>query len=169
MGMCPAQRRPRRLGPAVESLEGRVVLSTLAHPASVQAAALVRGLSYLFLNGTVQGTYRETVRGMDAPITDHLHGSGSPTPLGRSLVVGQLTGVGQAKGEVRLTNARGSITLFLHGPIQGDLGGPDSGTYEFHTARGAEAYARVFGSGSVDVVIDGSTFSLTFHGRPNIY
>jgi hypothetical protein len=165
-------RRTRRSQPGLESLEGRAVLSTVLPGVTVHPAAVVQGTEYLFLNGKAQGTTRSVPTNPDGGATLALEGSGRITPLGQVRVSGTLHGTGfiqqgQAGGTLRLTNARGSVTLSLVGPTQRGFLPPPSGTYSFTVESGTGAYAHTLGTGTVDVALHGRSFSLAFHGDPN--
>ena len=171
--MSNAYRRRTRKRPTVEPLEERKAPSTLHLTASITPAALVRGAHYLFLNGTADGTFKST----PSPIPDlgssiQLRGHGKLTTLGKVEVSGNLVGTGfiasgNAGGAIKLTNAKGSLTLNLTGPSQPGFTVPQAGTYQFTFEKGTGAYAKDVSDGSVDVSFSGSTFTLTFHGSPN--
>ena len=167
--MTPMKRRPRRLLPSVEGLEGRVVLSTIVSPPPLHAAVSAPGMRYLALEGTIRVKFHEQVPTfMDAPTNDYLLGSGVVSPLGRSSVSGLIsTDFGQiGTSAVRLTNARGSLVVFLGSVVGSGQSGPDSVAFDFHIKLGQGAYARTVGIGTVNVSSDGTTYSLTFHGTP---
>jgi hypothetical protein len=166
-------RRTNRTRLGIEPLEGRAVPSTGLHPgAAIHTSALVQGTQYLFLNGEAHGTTRTVRTNPDAGTTVALDGSGRVSPLGQVHVSGTLHGTGfiqqgQAGGTVRLSNARGSVTLSLEGPTQGGFTPPPSGTYRFTVESGTGAYAHALGTGTVDVTFRGRSFTLAFHGDPN--
>jgi hypothetical protein len=156
----------------IEPLEGRAVLSAVHPGVAVHPAAVVQGAQYLFLNGQVHGTSRNVPTNPDAGATLALEGSGRVTPLGQVHLSGTLHGTGfiqqgQAGGTIRLSNARGSVTLSLVGPTQNGFTPPQSGTYSFTVESGTGAYAHSLGTGTVDLALRGRSFTLTFHGAPN--
>jgi hypothetical protein len=173
--MTYRKRTARNTTPRVESLEGRVVLSTVAAPhpgGGITGASLVRGASYLFINGTAHGTAHATPGMPDTGAVVALHGTGMLTPLGNVRVSGNLVGTGfiqqgNATGSIVLTNARGSVTLHLDGPSQPGFTPPGSGTYQFSIQRGTGAYAHTIGTGTVDLTLSATSFTMTFHGAPN--
>jgi hypothetical protein len=161
------------MGPRVEPLEGRALLSTADPGAVVVPTALVRGVEYLFLNGSAHGTVQHKHGNPDTGAIVELHGSGRLTPLGKlSHLSGTLVGTGfiqegHAGGTILLSNARGSVTLSLVGPLQGGFTAPSSGTYHFTVAKGTGAYAHDVGTGTVDLTLGAQSFTMTFHGEPN--
>lgn len=174
--MSKPDRRTRRAELAVEPLEGRVVLSTVHHMAAVNPAALINGVGYLFLNGTLHGKASTPTA---PPIPDigsslSIQGQGKLSPLGSVRFSGTLHGTGfvatgEATGSLTLTNKRGSVTLSLEGPPQPGFTPPGSGTYQFHVTGGTKAYKKDIGSGTVDITLANGKITLTFHGSPNRY
>ena len=76
------RRRPtNRVALSLESLEGRVVLST-SHVAAVAVpAALVKGVTYLYLQGSGQGTFtHHQAPNPDLPSADAIKGIGPLQP-----------------------------------------------------------------------------------------
>ncbi len=171
--MSDANRRKRRTGPTVESLEERKTPSTVHPMSAVHPTALVRGVGDLFLNGTVTGTFRTN----PAPLPDlassiRLTGHGKVSPLHKVTVSGAISGTGliatgQASGTIKLTNVKGSVTLNVTGPSQPGFSSPQAGTYQFTFAKGTGAYAKELSDGTVDLSFSGNNFTLTFHGAPN--
>jgi hypothetical protein len=165
-------RRTRRVQLGLEPLEGRAVLSAMHPGAAIHSAALVQGTQYLFLNGTIHGTTRNVPANPDTGATLALEGSGRLSALGQVHLSGTLHGTGfiqqgQAGGTIRLTNARGSVTLSLVGPTQAGASAPQPGTYAFTVESGTGAYERALGTGTVDLAFRGRSLTLTFHGAPN--
>ena len=65
--MSIERRRWKRRALSLESLEGRVVLSTSSHLAGAMVpAALVKGTTYLYLQGSGQGAFTH----QQAPLPD---------------------------------------------------------------------------------------------------
>jgi hypothetical protein len=165
-------RRTRRTQPGLEPLEGRAVLSAVHPGVTVHPAALVQGAQYLFLNGQIHGTTRDVPTNPDTGATVALEGSGRLSALGQVHLSGTLHGTGfiqqgQPGGTIRLSNARGSVTLSLVGPTQGGFTAPPSGPYRFAVQGGTGAYAHAVGTGTVDVTLGARSFTLAFHGDPN--
>jgi hypothetical protein len=156
----------------VESLEGRIALSTSYVPGAAVSAALVKGATYLLLGGSGRGTFRQPRHLPDVGVTDVFHGKARLSRLGAVKVTGALSGTGfilqgHAAGSLILRDARGSVTSDLTGPPEGGSRAPGSGTYTFAITGGTGAYARAIGTGKVDLVLGSGTFAMTFHGDPN--
>jgi hypothetical protein len=168
------RRRMKRLGLEIESLEGRVVLSTSSHMATaVVPAALVKGVTYLYLQGSGEGTFKHhQVLPADIASTDVFKGTAHLGRLGTVKVSGSLTGTGfiaqgHATGTLTLSNSRGSVTLTLTGPSQGGFLAPGSGTYTFAVKSGTGAFAHAIGTGKVDISLGSNMFRMSFQGDPN--
>jgi hypothetical protein len=165
--------RARRPEFRVEALEGRVVLSGAHASVAVSPAALIQGTSYLFLNGTVKGTYTTSMHAPDTGAMLTLQAKGTVTPLGQVTAKGTLHGPGFIKsgpisGTVTLTNKKGSVTLSLVGPVVPGFTPPSSGTYQFTFQKGTGTYANDIADGTVSVKLTkDNSISLTFHGAPN--
>jgi hypothetical protein len=171
--MGAESRRAGRPEPSCESLEGRVVLSTSHVATAAVPAALVHGVTYLFLNGSGHGTFsRSPVPIADVGVTDVFQGRALLGQLGTVTLAGSLTGTGfiaqgHATGTLTLKNTRGSVTLTLTGAPEGGFQAPQSGTYTFAVESGTGAYARTVGTGKVDLALGSGTFTMAFHGDPN--
>jgi hypothetical protein len=171
--MSVDRRRTKGLEPSYEWLEGRVVLSHSHVAGALVPAALVKGKTYLFLNGSGQGTFSQSPsRPADLGVTDVFKGGAVVNQMGTVRLAGSLTGTGfiaqgQATGALTLANGRGSVTLTLSGPPQGGFQPPKSGTYTFAIASGTGAFAGAVGTGKVDLMLGGGTFTMNFRGDPN--
>jgi hypothetical protein len=149
--------RRREMKPqVVESLEGRAVPSALApQPPSGVVALMAQGHS-IQPSGTIRGTLT-VQRGIpDVGNTDVIRGQGRLRTLGQVQASGsvQTTGfiaVGRAEGSLRLTGAKGSVTLVLQGPKQSGFG-PLPDHFQYVIQGGTGALAKATGSGTVDVV-----------------
>lgn len=110
------RQRPRR--PEIESLEGRAMLSEMAHGAALPAAYVSASrVSTLALSGTVRGLSPDPLGHQVLTLS----GIGQVRPLGRVTLSGSVdpTGTifsGRPPGVIQLTNGRRSVTLDLYGP-----------------------------------------------------
>jgi hypothetical protein len=150
----------------VEPLEGRALLSAAPLQASVAPASLVRGFSYLFVNGTAHGTVDAVPTIADAGTGVKLHGSANLSGIGKASLSGTLSGTGfimqgNASGTITLTNHQGSVIFRLTGPSQRGFSAAPSGPYGFYVAGGTGRYAHTVGHGTVDVSYNSHSFSLT--------
>jgi hypothetical protein len=179
-------RRPSRRVLQLERVEDRMVLSTLitapapvpattaaVNPAPAGADILVKPLVFIDLNGSAHGRTRRVPTPPDVGPVLALEGTGTVSPLGSVHVSGTLHGTGfikggRAGGVITLSNARGSITLDLVGPIEPPFTGPPSATYLFHIdpSKDTGAFAHDVGFGSVKVTLVDGTFRMQFHGAP---
>lgn len=173
--MMSQDRRTKRASIGVEFLEGRVVLSTATTGMITPlGGALVHGISYLDLQGSAHGSLTKIVGNPDVGTTVKLQGSGVVSGLGSVHVRGMIHGTGfiangHVQGSITLSNAKGSFTLQLQSPTSGGFTAPGSGTYTFTSSKGTGAYQHDFGNGTVDLVLGSKSFTLNFHGRPNVY
>ena len=171
--MSIERRRAKRLAPSIESLEGRVVLSTSYVAGAAIPTALVKGGTYLYLQGSAQGTFTHHQAPVaDLPSTDAIKGPAHFRRLGTFKVSGSLIGTGfiaqgNATGTVTLSNARGSVTLALLGPPQGGFLAPGSGTYTFAVKSGTGAFAHAIGTGQIDIALGSNIFEMSFQSAPN--
>ncbi|MFO0950052.1 MAG: hypothetical protein U0835_02660 [Isosphaeraceae bacterium] len=173
--MSRSHARKARLAPGFDVLEEKVVLSAAAapHALGVMPTALVKGVTYLYLTGTMSGKYSVSARPVaDAGKADVLSGAGNLNQVGHASISGKITGTGfiangHASGALKVVNAKGSFTLELTGPPSGGFSGPDSGTYTYTIKGLTGAYKKAFGTGKVDVTLADGKFSLSFHGDPN--
>ncbi len=173
--MSIERRRTKRLALSIESLEGRVVLSTSYVAGATLPAALVKGGTYLNLQGSGQGTFKQHgFLPADIPTTDVFKGTAHFSRLGTVKVSGSLIGTGfitqgRATGTINLSNARGSVTLALTGPSEGGFLAPGSGTYTFAVKSGTGAFAHAIGTGQVDIALGSNIFKMSFQSAPNRY
>ena len=122
--------------------------------------------------GVIEGSYSVRRNAPDAGVAYDLRGSAMLDAFGTFDMDGsvQTTGFiqsGRATGVVVLTNAKGSITLALTGPVQpGFAPPPTSMTYTIQGATGA--YAGMTGRGSTNVSFtSGTTFRMTMQAMCN--
>jgi hypothetical protein len=99
----------------------------------------------------------------DAGLSQALQGQGKVAPLGMVTISGsiQLPGSianGRPTGTVTLTNARGSVTLQLIGPVQAELTAtPSKFTYTVISGTGTYQGAKGSGHASLrEIQVDGS-------------
>jgi hypothetical protein len=106
------------------------------------------------LHGTLQATLTSTVRGpIDAGLQYGVTGWGDLSGLPRFTASGfvRRTGYifrGHASGELTLTNAKGSITLSLEGPVQPGFA-PLPNRFHFTVTGGSGAYKGLIDDGVV--------------------
>ena len=160
--------------PVATPNDGRVYKGTSEAGGPV-ATSLVRGVSYLYLQGSVHGTPTTVVGNPDVGTTVKLQGKGNLLNLGSVKVAGSLHGTGfiasskGIEGSLKLSNGKGSVTLHLQGPPVHGFTAPASGTYTFTITGGTGAYQHTIGNGTVDLVLGAKSFTLNFHGKPNVY
>ncbi len=138
------------------------------------STALLHGLSDLDLQGSAHGSPSTVVGNPDVGTTVKLQGNGLIPGLGSVKVSGSLHGTGfiansHVEGSLKLSNNKGSITLQLQSPVVGGFTAPASGTYTFSIQQGTGAYARHIGNGTIGLVLGSRSFTLNFHGKPNVY
>jgi hypothetical protein len=161
--------------PEVEALEERTVLSA-GLPLTPVALAPVAHHSlhtrhFLALDGSVSGTWQRRFTIPDTGGDQVLMGSGGIAPLGQVQVRGELHTPGfvlhgRTVGTVTLTNAKGSVTVRLIGPLQPGFSPPPS-TFHYTLVGGTGRYAGASGSGRVAFQEQDTTFTLSFMtGRP---
>ena len=153
--------------PAVDSLEGRMLLSGAAHHlprAGVVEILRVRHVG-VALNGTVDGTVGAST----------VSGVGNVAPLGQATLSGgidlarlQSTKLRPSTAvlDVALGGQSGAVQVRLTAGRNRSIGFNTPEALPFSVLGGSGAYARAIGSGiaTVTVGVDG-TFHATFHGR----
>ncbi len=161
--------RDRRKSPRLETLEGKLLLSTvhfdhiLANPGGPIRPA--RPAAPLVLNGTLKGdlsTYTDTP-GPPETMTETF--TGRTRGMGRVYVavVDQLDASGNLiGGQVVLSNARGSVALGF-GP-NSTISGQQAGSITVQVVRysvvsGTGAYARASGAGTFTAIQNSGTFT----------
>jgi prepilin-type processing-associated H-X9-DG protein len=165
------QRDKKQTSLRVEPLEGRALLSTTAGAVAVPAS-LVRGVTYLFVDGHAHGKVHAERAIPDIGGRLDLKGTAVLNQLGKVSVSGTLSGTGfiaqgHAGATLTLANSKGTVILSLIGPTQGGFKAAPSGTYTFGVEGGTGQYAHVVGHGTVDLTYNARTFSLAFHGGVN--
>ena len=103
----------------VESLASRIVPSAVTVPTTATTVAAIVHKHYA-LAGRGTGTYQEQHTLPDAGLTCTLSGTAQVADLGQVTVAGTLHGTGyishgHAAGTLKLSNAKGSVTLELTG------------------------------------------------------
>jgi hypothetical protein len=166
----------------VEELEGRTLLSGTASAAQLLGPALAaqsRAPTVAHLGGTVSGQYTTGTPIPDVGTNYHLAATGKVGTLGAVTVSGSLTTpgfilTGRAGGTLILTNAHGSVTLRLVGPVEKGFG-PMPKHFSFTVDHGTGAYRYFRASGTIDLKLRPSgvpgsspltghgTFTLTIH------
>ena len=174
--MNPRERRGTVARVGVESLEGRVVLSTAGTSmiASPTGTAPGQGPAYLDIQGSGHGSVLSTRHNPDTGTAEVLLGSATVKGEGPVLITGTVQGTGniargQAGGSITISDARGDLTLKLTGPTTAGSTAPKSGTYQFTVESGTGGFARTFGNGTVALTLGAKSFRLAFHGAPNRY
>jgi hypothetical protein len=149
-------KRTRQGPPAIEPLEGRLLLSTgvtaARGPAAIVAAARAHLKLEISVDGTIQGTW---LRQVAVPSSDDalvLQGTGSVDPLGTVSVSTALQAPGLAirgkvSGPLTLTSGQGTVTLQLEGTLPSVGFSASATTYRYTITGGTGAYAGVWGSG----------------------
>ena len=174
------RERPRtKAVVGLEALEGRKVLSSIIvqpgfHVVPI-GTTLTHCTSYLQIQGTLQGSATHPkLTNPDSSPSVKLAGSGTLHNLGHAKVAGTLYGTGfinngHVNGTLTLSTGKGSLTLHLEGPTVPSFTQPGSGTYPFDSTSGTGSLRHTFARGTVDLMIGPKSFTLTFHGGPNVY
>jgi len=129
----------------VEALEDRTVPSV---------TPLVTGSAggQVTLHGDVRGTWAASFANPGTGVHETLNGWGTVQPLGRVQASGdlQIPGflrMGQWRGKLTLTDAQGSLTLSLLGPLAGNFG-KTPGSLSYTITGGTGQYAGTSGHGT---------------------
>ena len=139
--------------PALETLDARALPSAvLTAPTDPVPVVIAAPPASHPLHGVGQGEYTDPAFGhVDAGISHSLHGTVALQGLGTFDMTGWVNGTGmilggRAMGQLTLTNAKGSLTLELHGPIQpGFAQIPSELVYSISGGTGAYAHAKGYG------------------------
>jgi hypothetical protein len=125
------------------------------------------------LAGTASGTYFSPRFFPDAGNSYQLTGTGTFGRLGSVAVKGAVNGVGfiqsgHATGTLTLSNAKGSVTLYLVGPEQPGFSRPPE-QFSYQVASGTGAYAHLHASGTLHLQltytgVNVGTFTLSIRG-----
>jgi hypothetical protein len=105
------------------------------------------------LHGTGTGTYHGPAVTIDAGTSFTLSGTADLGSLGKFTVTGGVEGVGliaagRATGDLVLSDARGTITLKLHGPVQAAFSQPPE-ELVYTVTGGTGAFQHLGGYGAV--------------------
>jgi hypothetical protein len=105
------------------------------------------------LQGIARGNYLGSLLMVDAGIHDKLTGTADLGKLGSFNLTGWLQGLGniahgRASGQLVLSNAQGSITLTLTGPVQPGFS-PLPSVFNYQVTAGTGAYSHLDRSGRV--------------------
>ncbi len=168
-----AKQRRNRAAIGVEALEGRAVLSTVHAMVLPVSGALIRGLSYMDLQGSAHGSPMTIVGNPEVGTTVKLQGAGRVSGLGPVKLSAMLHGTGfiassRVEGPLTLSTARGRVILQLEGPASGGFQAPRSGTYSFSIQKGTGVFSHHIGNGTAALVLGPRSFTLTFQGKPNV-
>jgi hypothetical protein len=151
-------RRKRWDPPAVESLEGRRLLSVAGASLPNASALVASNASHqlLTLDGTIEGTWSRVSTNPDVGGAQALQGSGTLRHMGMVQASGTLhtpgfIARGHTTGSLILSNALGSVTLKLVGamPQPGSSSPPASLRYTI--VDGTGQYAKASGSGKASL------------------
>jgi hypothetical protein len=129
----------------VEALEERTV-------PSITPLVTVSAGGQVTLHGDIRGTWAANLSTPETGVHETVNGWGTVQPLGRVQASGdlQIPGflrMGQWRGKLTLTDARGSLTLSLLGPLAGDFS-KTPGTLSYTITGGTGQYAGTSGHGT---------------------
>jgi hypothetical protein len=180
--------------PEVEALEERTVLSAGFRLAPIALSPVAHhghhAQQVLALDGSVSGTWQKRLTLPDTGGDQVLTGSGVVAPLGHVRLRGELhtpgfISQGKTLGTIKLTNAKGSVSVQMVGPPQPGFSVPPS-TFHYTILGGTGQYVGASGSGSATfheqpahgpacppnticpTILDVATFTLTFVPRPPV-
>ena len=113
------------------------------------------------LHGMGFGSYANNFNVPDTGASYHLNGLGVFSKLGFATVSGDIHGVGfiqhgHATGTLTLTNAHGSVTIELTGPVQ-DGFSPLPYKFQYQVTGGTGAYQNFHDTGTLQLQLIGST------------
>jgi hypothetical protein len=159
-----------RRSPRLEELSSRVlpsvtVLPTLPAPAHVEAAHMQH--SHL-LHGKGEGNYLGQQIIADAGQNYQLSGKANLAGLGSVVVTGSVHGVGfvahgHAGGELKFSNAHGSVTIDLVGPLQAGFANLPH-QFSFHTVASTGSYHGMHVSGTLQLILTPDLHGVVPHG-----
>lgn len=170
--MSLRDRRRTRASIGLESLEGRRVLSTASAAVAPIGASLVRGVTYLDLQGATHGTPSSVVGNPDVGTTVNFRGTGTLTGFGPAKLTGSLHGTGfiassHVEGTITLAGSKGNVTLKVQSPSAGGFTAPGSGNYTYSVLKGTGTFKHGLGSGMIALNLGSKSFTMTFQGTPN--
>jgi hypothetical protein len=162
----------------VERLDDRVLPSASSGVAAPAAAARLAAVvanpthpHHVTLVGQVSGTWANVLTLPDVRRPVDLSGAGTLSPLGTVQASGTLytpgfIRQGRSTGTLVLSNAQGSLTIQLTGPLQPGFS-PPPGTFSYRITGGTGAYAGDTGQGTASFHENTSdpgagTFTLSF-------
>ena len=143
--------------PTLEELNTRALPSAVAPvpPADLPPVHTAPPVYHHPLRGTGHGAYAQPQISIDAGTSYSLTGTVHLDGLGDFTVSGWVRGTGlvqggRAGGQLVLTNAAGTLTVDLHGPVQGAFGAvPKELVYVVKGGTGAYAGVRGYGVAGV--------------------
>ncbi len=158
-----------RASAGLEPLEGRNLLSHLAHPAGggmVSAEVLPSGPG-LSLQGAARGVLHRVQGSPDVGASASFSASGHLGGLGQARVTGTFWGTGaiiggESSGELFVSNRSGTLDLRLLGPQSASFSSPASGSYAYTVIGGTGAYAQTSGQGTIIATLGAKSIGLAF-------
>lgn len=138
-----------KTGPAGTSLLQLII--------TIQSTAVVTDKTLLALAGTLTGAYSVGKPMADLGGVYHFTGTGNAGTLGAVTIVGNISlpgfiATGHASGMLTLTNALGSVTLQLSGPLEAGFGAFPA-TLVYLLKQGTGTYAGDVASGTISVTL----------------